>query len=77
LRRLSLQVGHLVVEKFNDDAFLKLNSSDDGRTYAMLPLLTAQLIVLHYEPAAPSSKGSSDYCDCYFARTELQAKSFN
>jgi hypothetical protein len=45
------QVG-TVVEKLNDDAFL-VEFSDDGRTYAMLPLLTAQLIVLHYEPAAP------------------------
>ena len=46
------QVG-TVVEKLNDDAFLVEFSYDDGRTYAMLPLLTAQLIVLHYEPIDP------------------------
>ena len=41
------QVG-TVVEQLGDDAFIVKFSNDDGRTYAMLPLLTAQLIVLHY-----------------------------
>ena len=43
------QVG-TVVEQLDDDAFIVKFSNDDGRTYAMLPLLTAQLIVLHYAP---------------------------
>lgn len=46
------QVG-TVVEKLDEDAFLVEFSDDDGRTYAMLPLLAAQLIVLHYEPTNP------------------------
>ena len=46
------QVG-TVVEKLDKDTFLVEFSDDDGRTYAMLPLLTAQLIVLHYEPTNP------------------------
>lgn len=46
------QVG-TVVEKLDKDAFLVEFSDDDGRTYAMLPLLAAQLIVLHYEPTNP------------------------
>lgn len=46
------QVG-TVVEKFDHDAFLVEFSDNDGRTYAMLPLLTAQLIVLHYELIDP------------------------
>ena len=46
------QVG-TVVEKLDEDTFLVDFSDDDGRTYAMLPLLAAQLIVLHYEPTTP------------------------
>ncbi|MGL4618577.1 MULTISPECIES: DUF4926 domain-containing protein [unclassified Chroococcidiopsis] len=46
------QVG-TVVEKLDEDTFLVEFSDDDGRTYAMLPLLAAQLIVLHYEPTNP------------------------
>ncbi len=42
-----------VVENFDKDTFLVEFSDDDGRTYAMLPLLTAQLIVLHYKPIDP------------------------
>lgn len=52
-RRLSrCQVG-TVIEELGKDAFLVEFSDDDGRTYAMLPLLTAQLIVLHYKPIHP------------------------
>lgn len=46
------QVG-TVVEKLDDDAFLVEFNDDDGRTYAMLPLLSVQLMVLHYEPIDP------------------------
>jgi biotin operon repressor len=46
------QVG-TVIENLDEDAFLVEFSDDDGRTYAMLPLLTAQLIVLHYKPIDP------------------------
>lgn len=46
------QVG-TVVEELAPDAFLVEFSDDAGRTYAMLPLLTNQLIVLHYEPVKP------------------------
>ena len=41
------QVG-TVVEKIAHDAFIVKFSNDDGCNYAMLPLLNAQLIVLHY-----------------------------
>lgn len=55
-RRLSRgQVG-TIIEELDKDAFLVEFSDDDGRTYAMLPLLTAQLIVLHYEPIDPRCK---------------------
>lgn len=47
------QVG-TVVEELADPkgtpAFLVEFSDDDGRTYAMLPLLNHQLIGLHYQP---------------------------
>ncbi len=46
------QVG-TVVDELDTDAFLVEFSDSDGRTYAMLPLLTHQLIVLHYEPVEP------------------------
>ncbi len=50
------QVG-TVVEELTDSkgtsAFLVEFSNDDGHTYAILPLLTHQLIVLRYEPVAP------------------------
>lgn len=46
------QVG-TIVEKLDEDTFLVEFSNDDGRTYAMLPLLAAGLIVLHYEPINP------------------------
>ena len=46
------QVG-TIVEELTSDAFLVEFSDDEGRTYAMLPLLTNQLIVLHYEPVKP------------------------
>jgi hypothetical protein len=46
------QVG-TVVEELAPDAFLVEFSDDDGRTYAILPLLTNQLIVLQYEPVKP------------------------
>jgi len=50
------QVGTVVEELTNPKgvtAFLVEFSDDDGRTYAMLPLLTHQLIVIRYEPIAP------------------------
>ena len=43
------QVG-TVVEKLDDDAFIVKFSNDNGCIYTMLPLLTAQLIVLNYAP---------------------------
>lgn len=46
------QVG-TVVEKLDGNAFLVEFNDDNGHTYAMLPLLTAQLIVLHYKPIDP------------------------
>jgi len=52
------QVG-TVVEKLDEDTFLVEFSDDDGRTYAMLPLLAAQLIVLHYEPTNPQLIGNA------------------
>lgn len=52
------QVG-TVVEKLDEDTFLVEFSDDDGRTYAMLPLLAAQLIVLHYEFTNPQSIGNA------------------
>ena len=45
------QVGTLV-EKLSDDAFEVEFSDDDGRTYALLPLRTDQVIPLHYSPVA-------------------------
>jgi Domain of unknown function (DUF4926) len=44
------QVG-TVVEELAADVFLIEFSDDQGRTYAMLPLKTHQLIVLHFELA--------------------------
>lgn len=52
------QVG-TVVEKLDDNAFLVEFSDDNGRTYAMLPLLTAKLIVLHYQPIDPQLVGNT------------------
>ena len=46
------QVG-TVVEELTPYAFLVEFSDDNGRTYAMLPLLTNQLIVLQYESVKP------------------------
>jgi hypothetical protein len=48
------QVGTVVEELADPEgtpAFLVEFSDDDGQTYAMLPLKTHQLIVLHFEPA--------------------------
>lgn len=45
------QVGTLV-EKLSEDAFEVEFSDDDGRTYAILPLRTEQVIHLHYSPVA-------------------------
>jgi hypothetical protein len=50
------QVG-TVVEQLAGDAFLIEFSDDQGRTYAMLPLKTNQLIVLHFELAEPQMAG--------------------
>ena len=52
------QVG-TVVEELAPDAFLVEFSDDNGRTYAMLPLLANQLIVLHYEPVKPQLSPAS------------------
>ena len=52
-RRLSRGQAGTIIEELGKDAFLVEFSDDDGRTYAMLPLLTAQLIVLHYKPIDP------------------------
>ena len=43
------QVG-TVVEVHDADHFEVEFSDDDGRTYALLPLSTAQLLVLHHAP---------------------------
>lgn len=44
------QVG-TVVELLAPGAFLVEFSDDDGWTYAMVPLKTHQLMVLHYKPS--------------------------
>jgi hypothetical protein len=45
------QVG-TVVESLGPGAVFEVEFLDnDGRTYAMLPLRTNQLLVLHYQPA--------------------------
>ena len=45
------QVG-TIVEVLDSDHFEVEFSDDDGRTHAMLPLSTAQLLVLHHAPVA-------------------------
>ena len=45
------QVGTLV-EELADGVFQVEFSDDEGRTYAMVPLRTNQLIHLHYAPVA-------------------------
>jgi hypothetical protein len=44
------QVG-TVVESFGPDVFEVEFVDNDGRTYAMLPQKSSQLLVLHYQPA--------------------------
>mgnify|MGYP001612581289 FL=1 len=44
------QVG-TVVESLGPGVFEVEFVDNDGRTYAMLPLKTSQLLVLHYQPA--------------------------
>lgn len=44
------QVG-TVVESLGPGVFEIEFVDNDGRTYAMLPLKTSQLLVLHYQPA--------------------------
>jgi hypothetical protein len=44
------QVG-TVVESLEPDAFEVEFVDNDGKTYAMLPLKSSQLLVLHYQPA--------------------------
>ena len=44
------QVG-TVVESLGPDVFEVEFADNDGRTYAMLPLKSSQLLVLHYQPA--------------------------
>ena len=44
------QVG-TVVESFGPGVFEVEFADNDGRTYAMLPLKSSQLLVLHYQPA--------------------------
>ena len=44
------QVG-TVVELLDPGAFEVEFVDNDGRTYAMLPLKSSQLLVLHYQPA--------------------------
>jgi hypothetical protein len=43
------QVG-TIVELLTTDAFEVEFVDNEGRTYALLPLRTEQLLVLHYEP---------------------------
>lgn len=43
------QVG-TVVEQLAPDAYEVEFVASDGRTYALLPLRTEQIMVLHYEP---------------------------
>ena len=45
------QVG-TVVESLGENVALVEFSDDDGRAYAIAPLPTAELLVLHYEPQA-------------------------
>lgn len=40
-----------VVEALGSGVFEVEFVDDDGRTYALLPLKTSQLLVLHYQPA--------------------------
>jgi hypothetical protein len=44
------QVG-TVMESLGPDVFEVEFVDNEGRTYAMLPLKTSQLLVLHYQPA--------------------------
>lgn len=44
------QVG-TVMESFHPDVFEVEFADNDGKTYAMLPLKSSQLLVLHYQPA--------------------------
>jgi hypothetical protein len=44
------QVG-TVVEFLDKDSFEVEFSGDDGRAYALAPLMRRQLMVLHYQPA--------------------------
>lgn len=44
------QVG-TVVESLDPGVFEVEFVDNDGKTYAMLPLKTSQLLVLHYQPA--------------------------
>jgi hypothetical protein len=44
------QVG-TVVESLGPDVFEVEFVDNDGRTYAMLPVKSSQLLVLHYQPA--------------------------
>lgn len=44
------QVG-TVVELLGPDVFEVEFVDNDGKTYAMLPLKSSQLLVLHYQPA--------------------------
>jgi hypothetical protein len=44
------QVG-TVVESLSPGVFEVEFVDNDGRTYAMLPVKTSQLLVLHYQPA--------------------------
>lgn len=44
------QVG-TVVESLGPGMFEVEFADNDGRTYAMLPLKSSQLLVLHYQPA--------------------------
>ncbi len=44
------QVG-TVVEALGSNVFEVEFVDNDGRTYAMLPLKSSQLLVLHYQPA--------------------------
>jgi hypothetical protein len=51
LPKYSLPQGQVgtVVEELSDDAFLIEFSDDQGRTQAMIPFQSHQLIVLHFE----------------------------
>lgn len=44
------QVG-TVVEFLDKDSFEVEFSGDDGRAYALAPLMRGQLLILHYQPA--------------------------